>query len=206
MLGAPEGDIYLGERATVTAVKEAPLDHYRIVQFATHGLLSSETAGYGRAAEGALVLTPPATPTDKDDGLLTASEVAQLKLNADWVVLSACNTAAGDKPGAEPLAGLASAFFYSGARTLLASHWYVNSHAAATITTGAFEALQKEPSRGYGEAFRTSMLAMMQDPNWPKNKNLPAAHPAVWAPFALVGEGGTLADGRTISSQVSAPP
>ena len=95
----------------MTAVKEAPLDHYRIVQFATHGLLSSETAGFGRAAEGALVLTPPATATDKDDGLLTASEVAQLKLNADWVVLSACNTAAGDKPGAEPLSGLASASF-----------------------------------------------------------------------------------------------
>jgi CHAT domain-containing protein len=96
------------------------------VQFATHGLLSSETAHYGRAAEGALVLTPPAIATDKDDGLLTASDVAQLKLNADWVVLSACNTAAGNKPGAEPLSGLASAFFYARARALLASQWYVN--------------------------------------------------------------------------------
>jgi len=188
----------------VTAVKEAALDHYRIVQFATHGLLSSETAGYGRAAEGALVLTPPATATDKDDGLLTASEVAELKLDADWVVLSVCNTAAGDKAGAEPLSGLATAFFYARARALLVSHWYVNSQAAAKLTTGAFETLKREPSLGYAEAFRMSMLAMMQDANWPKNKTLPAAHPAVWAPFALVGEGGSSADSRTTPSPTPA--
>jgi CHAT domain-containing protein len=67
--------------------------------------------------EPALVLTLPEKPTKLDDGLLTASEVAQLKLNADWVVLSACNTAAGDKPGAEALSGLARAFFYAGRRS-----------------------------------------------------------------------------------------
>jgi CHAT domain-containing protein len=174
------------------------------VQFATHGRLSTETAQFGRAAEPALVLTPPATATDKDDGLLTASEVAQLKLNADWVVLSACNTAAGDKPGAEPLAGLASAFFYARARALLVSHWYVNSHAAAQITTRAFEALEREPSIGYAEAFRRSMLTMMDDSNW-QDKKFPAAHPAIWAPFALVGEGGSFTTSAT-SSQMSAPP
>jgi CHAT domain len=69
----------------------------------------------GRAVAGA---DHPSEPR-----LLTASEVAQLKLNADWVVLSACNTAAGDKPGAEALSGLARAFFYAGARALLVSHW-----------------------------------------------------------------------------------
>jgi CHAT domain-containing protein len=57
---------------------------------------------------------PSAKPTDFDDGLLTASEIAQLKLDADWVVLSACNTAAEEKPGAEALSGLARAFFYAG--------------------------------------------------------------------------------------------
>ena len=69
-------------------------------------------------AEPSLALSVPAQPTDDDDGLLKASEVAQLKLNADWVVLSACNTIAGDKPGAEALSGLARAFFYAGARAL----------------------------------------------------------------------------------------
>jgi hypothetical protein len=75
-------------------------------------------------------LTLPKDPSELDDGLLTASEVAQLKLNADWVVLSACNTAAGEKPGAEALSGFARAFFYAGARALLVSHWRIDSKAA----------------------------------------------------------------------------
>ena len=73
-----------------------------------------------------LVFTIPEHPSEDDDGLLTASEVAALKLNADWMVLSACNTAAGDKPGADGLSGLARAFFYAGARALLVSHWQLD--------------------------------------------------------------------------------
>jgi CHAT domain-containing protein len=83
--------------------------------------------------EPALLLSLPKKPSESDDGLLTASEVAQLEFNADWVVLSACNTAAGDKPGAEALSGLAWAFFYAGARALLVSHWKVDSPAAARL-------------------------------------------------------------------------
>ena len=98
---------------------------------ATHGLVAGDVKGIG---EPALVLTIPATPTADDDGLLTASEVAQLKLNADWVVLSACNTMAGDRPGAEALSGLARAFFYAGSRALLVSHWTVESNAAARLS------------------------------------------------------------------------
>ena len=64
--------------------------------FPPHGLIAGELIGL---AEPALVLTPPIEASELDDGLLTASEVAQLKLNADWVILSACNTAAGNKPG-----------------------------------------------------------------------------------------------------------
>ena len=77
-------------------------------------------------------------PTEADDGLLTASEIATLKLNADWVVLSACNTAAGGGEGAEALSGLARAFFYAGARALLVSHWAVYSTAATELTTKTF--------------------------------------------------------------------
>src|SRR5437899_9420949 len=99
-----------------------PLADYGIVYFATHGLVAGDVKGL---AELSLVLSIPKQPTEFDDGLLTASEVAQLKLNADWVVLSACNTIAGDKPGAEALSGLARSFFYAGARALLVSHWAV---------------------------------------------------------------------------------
>src|SRR5262249_28607766 len=126
-LNVPDSDIHLGSSATETAVKSAALADYRIVYFATHGLVAGEIEGLG---EPALVLSLPRAPSPADDGLLTAGEVAQLKLDADWVVLSACNTAAGDKPGAEALSGLARAFFYAGARALLVSHWPVNSKAA----------------------------------------------------------------------------
>jgi CHAT domain-containing protein len=91
------------------------LRDYRVVYFATHGLVAGEVKGIG---EPSLALTIPANPTDIDDGLLTSSEVAQLKLNADWVVLSACDTMAGGTPGAEALSGLARAFFYAGTRAL----------------------------------------------------------------------------------------
>src|SRR5262249_30067084 len=115
----------------------APLERYQIVHFATHGLLASETKeATGSLAEPALVLTPPSTATESDDGLLTASEIARLKLNADWVVLSACNTAGGGSTASgEALSGLARAFFYAGARALLVSDWAVDSDAAVLSAT-----------------------------------------------------------------------
>jgi CHAT domain-containing protein len=85
---------------------------------ATHGFVGSEIASL---AQPALTLTIPKEPTEFGDGLVTASEVAQLKPNAGWVVLSACNTAAAEKPGAEALSDLVRAFFYSGPRALLVS-------------------------------------------------------------------------------------
>jgi tetratricopeptide (TPR) repeat protein len=182
-LGARREDIYLGKAATESAVKAANLGPYRVVYFATHGLIAGDVQGLG---EPALALATPATPTEADDGLLTASEVARLKLNADWVVLSACNTAAGDKSGAEAFSGLARSFFYAGARAILVSHWPVDSVAAVALTTKAFDALQQQPGLGRAEALRRSMLAYMNDTSDPLN-----AHPAFWGPFAVVGEGGT---------------
>ncbi|MCP3476228.1 tetratricopeptide repeat protein [Bradyrhizobium sp. CCGUVB1N3] len=182
-LGAsPQDDVKLGPAATVTNVSTLPLDQYRVVDFATHGLVAGEVNGL---TEPALVLTLPDRPTREDDGLLTASRVARLKLDADWAVLSACNTAAGDRPGAEGLSGLARAFFYAGARALLVSHWPVDSEAAVRVTTGAFSALTSHPGIGRAEALRRSMQALIADRTSPRN-----ADPAVWAPFVLVGEGG----------------
>jgi CHAT domain-containing protein/Tfp pilus assembly protein PilF len=181
-LGAPAADILLGRDATVTAVKRALLANYRVVYFATHGLVAGDIKG---VAEPSLALSVPAKATDDDDGLLKASEVAQLKLNADWVVLSACNTIAGDKPGAEALSGLARAFFYAGARALLVSHWAVASDAATRLTTSAFATLKADPQLGRAEAMRRTMLAFLNDKSSPEN-----AYPAIWGPFAVIGEGG----------------
>jgi len=183
-LGVGKAQIVLGQDATEAAVKKARLSDYRIIHFATHGLVAGDVAKLGGRAEPALALSLPNKATDLDDGLLTASEVAQLKLNADWVILSACDTAAGNKPGAEALSGLARSFFYAGARSMLVSHWPVASDAAVKLTTRAFAALKAKPDIGRAEAMRQSMLALINDNSKPDN-----AHPVVWAPFVVVGEG-----------------
>ena len=180
-LGASADDIHLGEDASETTVKKAHLADYRVVYFATHGLVAGDVKGVG---EPALVLSIPATPSEADDGLLTSSEVAQLKLNADWVVLSACNTMAGDRPGAEALSGLARAFFYAGSRALLVSHWTVESNAATRLSIATFDALSKDPAIGRAEALRRAMLAYLADASSDDNAN-----PAYWGPFSVVGEG-----------------
>ena len=149
-LGASENDVRLGAAATVTSVQAARLERYRVVEFATHGLVAGEVGGL---SEPALVLSLPDNPTAEDDGLLTASRVARLKLDADWAVLSACNTAAGDKPGAEGLSGLARAFFYAGARAILVSHWPVNSDAAVSIDHGRLRRAYEKSDDWSGGSF-----------------------------------------------------
>jgi CHAT domain-containing protein len=180
-LGVAASDIHLGSDASETTLKRAKLDDYSILYFATHGLVAGDVKGVG---EPALALSIPEKPSDLDDGLLTASEVAQLKLNADWVVLSACNTIAGDKPGAEALSGLARSFFYAGARALLVTHWAVASEAATRLTTSTFDRLKANPKLGRAEALREAMLAYLDDHSSPQN-----AYPGIWGPFALIGEG-----------------
>ncbi len=180
-LGAGPDAVQTGAAATKSAVQAADLSLYRVLAFATHGLLAGDIPGL---SEPALVFTPPAE-AGADDGLLTASEAARLNLSADWVILSACNTAGGDgTPGADGLSGLARAFFYAGARTLLVSHWPVRDDAAARLTTGTLSALRAEPGLSKAEAFRRAVLALMADAADPT-----LAHPAIWAPFVMVGEG-----------------
>jgi hypothetical protein len=117
-LGADVRELRLGPNATETEINRlnttGDLARYQIVHFATHGTLAGQLSGTN---EPGLILTPPATATKEDDGYLSGSEIASLKLDADWVILSACNTAGGDdKTNAEALSGLARVFFYAGAR------------------------------------------------------------------------------------------
>ena len=183
-LGVRSDEIRLGSRATEREVKalssSGSLATYRIVQFSTHGALAGQMRGN---AEPGLILTPPETATPEDDGYLSASEIAGLKLDADWVILSACNTAAGGAEEAEALSGLARAFFYAGARALLVSHWSVYSDATVKLITKAVSTMATDASVGRSEALRRSMVAMIE--GQPQE-----AHPAYWAPFVVVGEGG----------------
>ena len=198
-LGVTDSDIWLGARATEEQIKRAngngELARYRIIHFATHGALAGELQ---LGAEPGLILTPPRDATTEDDGYLSASEITGLKLDADWIILSACNTAAGGEPGAEAFSGLARAFFYAGARSLLVSHWAVDSDSTVTLITKALNAVAADKSIGRAEALRRAMSMMIAS-----GSSL-AAHPASWAPFVVVGEGSatTLI---TTSSTVPAP-
>ena len=180
---AGDNSLLLREAATVTAVKKADLASRRVISFATHGLLAGDVG----IAEPGLVMTPPAPGkvTAKDDGLLKASEIAQLKLNADLVILSACDTAASDgTPGAEGFSGLSKAFIYAGARSLLVSHWEVASDSTVALMTDITTHLETE-GVGRAEALRRAEVDLINDPTQPR-----FAHPLYWAPFVLVGEGG----------------
>ncbi len=182
ILNADSGSILLGAQATEPHFRAMPLAQYRVLYFATHGLLPTALRCQ---SEPALVLTPPLEPatTRAADGVLDASEVAQLHLNADLVVLSACNTATGGGEfGGASLSGLAGAFFHAGARAVLASHWEVPSAQTVQLMTGLFQRLGPNLSGGIAEALRQSQLALIAHPQ--------TAHPFFWAAFTLIGDGG----------------
>jgi CHAT domain-containing protein len=185
-LRVTNSDILLGARANERDIKSLSenggLADYRIVHFATHGVLAGELAPN---TEPGLILTPPDKATAEDDGYLSASEIAALKLDADWVILSACNTAAGGADKAEALSGVARAFFYAGARALLVSHWAVYSDSTVKLITKALSTIAADKTIGRSEALRRSMVALIE-------QGAPhEAHPAYWAPFIVVGEGGS---------------
>ncbi|MBK6905574.1 MAG: CHAT domain-containing protein [Rhodocyclaceae bacterium] len=142
-LKSDANSLWLQQSATESTIKRLDLARYRTLAFATHGVMAGEIKGIG---EPGLILTPPQQGSPEDDGYLSSSEIARLKLNADWVVLSACNTAAADgTPGAEGLSGLAKAFFYAGARSLLVSHWPVASEATVLLTTVMMKEYEANP-------------------------------------------------------------
>ncbi|MFY7836764.1 MAG: CHAT domain-containing protein [Novosphingobium sp.] len=169
--------LLIGADATETAVKAAKLDQASVIAFATHGLVGG---AFRDLVEPALVLTPPDKPDEQDDGLLTASEIAKLRLDADWVILSACDTSAGDGESAPTFSGLARSFVAAGARSLLLSHWPVRDDVASRLTLDTLNGAGKGLSRA--EALRRAQVAIIRDAKVPG-----AAHPATWAPFVLVG-------------------
>jgi CHAT domain-containing protein len=191
-----EKDVFLGRDANEEKLKELDLAKYKIIVFATHGLMSGDLDGL---TEPALALTSPAVSGKKGDGLLTLGEILALKLDADWVVLSACNTASADGETSEAMSGLARAFFYAGARALLVSNWPVETISAKKLTTDIFRRQADNPSLSRAQALRRSMVKLLDGPGFTdeKGKTLFAyAHPIFWAPFALVGDGGALTEAK----------
>ena len=184
-------DVFLGARANEHMVKTVDLSGYKVLAFATHGLVPGDLDGL---TQPALALSAPEVAGVEGDGLLTMGEILGLKLNADWVVLSACNTASGEGVGAEAVSGLGRAFFHAGTRALLVSNWPVETTSAKALTTDLFRRQAADPSLTRAEALRQTMLGLIDGPGYVDAKTGKAvfsyAHPIFWAPFTLIGDGG----------------
>ena len=191
----PSRDIFIGERASEHRVKTMDLTDRRIIAFATHALVRGDLDGLDQPA---LALCSPMVTGEKEDGLLTMGEILKLKLNADWVVLSACNTGAADGAGAEAVSGLGRAFFYAGTRALLVSMWPVETTSARKLNTGLFRYQQEDKQLSRARALQKSILALIDGPGLKDDATgrviASYAHPIFWAPFILVGESGSNAN------------
>jgi CHAT domain-containing protein len=185
----PDADVFIGAKANEETVRTTNLANRRVVMFATHGLVPGDLDGL---QEPALALSAPGVAHIQGDGLLTMSKILGLKLDADWVVLSACNTAAGNGAGAEAVSGLGRAFFYAGTRALLVSNWPVETTSARALTTDLFRRQAEQPNLSRAEALRQAELALIDGPGYAADGKtyFSYAHPIFWAPFAVIGDGG----------------
>jgi CHAT domain-containing protein len=186
----PSKVLNLGKAANEAKVKNADLSKYRIIVFATHGLVPGELDGLH---EPALALSAPEVAGVPGDGLLTMGEILALKLDADWVVLSACNTGAASSAGAEAASGLGRAFFYAGTRAILVTNWSVHSQSARELVTDVFARQTANAKLTRGEALRQAMTALMDGKGFTDDSGktlFSYAHPLFWAPYTIIGDGG----------------
>jgi CHAT domain-containing protein len=186
----PSKVLQLGVKANERAVKTTDLSRYKVIVFATHGLVPGELNGL---TQPALALSAPEVSSSEGDGLLTMEEILSLRLDADWVVLSACNTGSGAGAGAEAASGLGRAFFYAGTRALLVTNWSVHSQSARDLTTDLFRRQHADQKLPRGEALRQAMMALMDGPGFAGSDGKTVftyAHPLFWAPYSIIGDGG----------------
>ena len=181
--GSPQAEL-LGASFTAPAVRNANLKDVRVLHFAAHALLPEELKCQSEPA--IITSVPPGAPT-ASGALLTASQVTGLDLDADAVILSACNSGGPAGTAGESLSGLARSFFYAGARAMLVTHWSVNDQAAAFLVADTLRRVRAGKDGGFAGSLRAAELGMIDD----AGKGSPAdlAHPFYWAPFALIGEG-----------------
>ena len=174
-LQSRENVLLIGADAAEDNVKRTDLSSIDILVFATHGLVAGEVTGLWEPA----LLLGSGDASSGEDGLLGASEIARMRLPADWIILSACNTAAGIDGDGPTYSGLATAFAQAGARAILLSHWRVRDDAAARLSVDTVRASQAGATRA--EALRQAQLALLSNTDLAD-----AANPAVWAPFVLI--------------------
>jgi len=183
LLGASTGDQLLGRDFTLAAVKSAQLKHYRLLHFATHAFLPTELRCQN---EPALVASTVPDAANMAQALLPASQLAELDLDADAVILSACNTAGPGGSGGESLSGLARSFFFAGARALLVTHWEVNDRFAAYEVALTIRNFHDTPGLGLARALAQAQHQVIDEA---RGDLAGQAHPFYWAAFAVIGDG-----------------
>lgn len=167
-------ELLTGSNATKPKLLKSNISSADVISFATHTV----PEGAMDNGEPGLLLSPSSSQTDSH--VLSVSDIVKLRLNADWVILSACNTAGA---GGTQTRNIANAFLQAGARSLLISHWPVSDSKAAQLTTRTLSNYRKRPGLSQSEALRLAMMDLMGDPSHPLN-----AHPSSWAAFSLLGE------------------
>ena len=185
------GSIFLGKDFSQHRLKSMNLSDRKVIAFATHALVPGDLDGLDQPA---LALSSPTVTGEKGDGLLTTDEILKMKLNADWVVLSACNTGASEGKGAEAVSSLGKAFFYAGTRALLVTMWSVETTSARKLVTGIFQSQEENKALSRAQALRKSILNLI-DKETLKDETTGKiaasyAHPLFWAPFVVVGDPG----------------
>ncbi|MGC9270925.1 CHAT domain-containing protein [Acidiphilium sp.] len=184
---APASDELLGAQFTVPNVEHADLRKYRILHFATHALLPSELPC---AQEPAIVTSAPLDAKSAARAMLTTSDITNLHLNANLVILSACNTGGSNgRAGGEALSGLARSFFFAGARALMVTQWAVNDQVSSYLVATTLEHVAADDDGGAASSLRSAQLALI-DSAGSAGVPITLADPFYWAPFVVIGDGG----------------
>lgn len=182
---AGQSTVFTGADATEDRAKENELlSQYRYIHFAVHGLIDEEQPQFS-----SLVLSLRKTddqsaairnPKSSEDGLLQTPEIFNLRLRADLVTLSACETGLGQEMRGEGIVGLTRAFFYAGTPSVLVSLWKVDDTSTADLMTFFYEQLRKDDGRNKAAALRQAQLKLIDGNRY--------AHPFYWASFILQGK------------------
>jgi CHAT domain-containing protein len=174
MYGPKQSKVFTGASARESVAKaEAP--KYRIVQFATHGILNNMSPMYSH-----LVMAQDEKDPN-EDGLLEAWELKDLDLKADMVILTACETARGKISNGEGVIGMTWAAFIAGAPTTVASQWKVESSSTTELMLEFHRQLRNKKPISKAEALRRASLKIMKMPKY--------RHPSYWAGWVMVGDG-----------------
>ena len=176
--------ILTGNSATETNLRREILNQYSVISFATHGVLKNEVAGINQES---LLLTPEMTSNASRNGILTSTEIADLNLSADLIVLSACNTAnEGMNAAIKGITGLSTSFSLAGSPTIMASLWTVDDLSTRRLMTLFHKNYFGDKNKNISLSLREATKLFI------KESKKQYSHPRFWAPFVIFGDGGSI--------------